>query len=328
MAADGEVGWGYHNKHLEGKKEDVDWFMKDSEELREADAEEQTAKETYRGLAIKPPQDAEEEDCYFNDDARDYLPGGTVTSSPWQTDDELASVLPNSGYRICVIGGGAARDHEALLTAIGNELAGHLRFRHLLLLTTADEAGRQVGDAWYHTRKNEEDEAIRATADVSLFHFLPGSCMEERDTSGRARRSRGLPPDFTCCPIGETNFCGETEEDHRRLMCRACDIFLLFGGKTARGGKEQAWINAVMANGGLILPIAVTGGAALDYYNSPMCFKPMTVQEKDWKALAERDASPRTVCCAVVAAVDAMLKLVRTRAPGQPTSFCNLAGNA
>ena len=126
-SADGEVGWGYHNKHLARKTEDVDWFMKDDEKLREADAQERAerdaAHQQHRPIMIKAKPE-EDDETYFHDDARDYLPGGTVTSSPWQTDDELAAVLPNSGHRVCVLGSQVGGEHIYTAT-IGEALAAH-----------------------------------------------------------------------------------------------------------------------------------------------------------------------------------------------------------
>ena len=142
-SADGEVGWGYHNKHLARKTEDVDWFMKDDEKLREADAQERAerdaAHQQHRPIMIKAKPE-EDDETYFHDDARDYLPGGTVTSSPWQTDEELAAVLPNSGHRVCVLGSQVGGEHIYTAT-IGEALAAHPRFRHLLLLTNGGGAG-------------------------------------------------------------------------------------------------------------------------------------------------------------------------------------------
>ena len=230
--------------------------------------------------------------------------------------------LYGAGHRLGVIGRGGPASEE-VLAAVGEELAVHMRFRDLLLLTPGDSSGLRVGNAWYHARKTHEEEYIRATADNSVYHFLPGTCHHDRDTTGSGRFAKGLAADFRYFPVGETNWCGDTEEEHTRLLSRACDVFLLVGGD----GRDQAMVDAVMSNGGLILPVAMSGGAAKAYHESPMCFKPMTLHENDWRLLADSDASPRKVACAVVRAVDSLLQLARTRAPGSPTSYCNYLGN-
>merc|ERR1712216_1095591 len=60
---------------------------------------------------------------------------------------------------------------------------------------------------------------------------------------------------------------------------------------------------------------------------NPHSAKPMSVQAEEWNSLADEGINDRKLARNVVSVTKAMLQLMFTRAPGQPTSYCNLRGN-
>jgi len=290
-----------------GATELCDWVMKDSQKLRDADAQEVEE----RHLALKTGealvsqkienienQKQEEEIVWYNSDPRDFLPGGTVTCSPWQADEELSEYLPNSGRRLCILGGGVARDVslkqgqaiprmredeikarlyrkicQEICESVGQQLALMPDFRDMLMLTAAEEAGVWLSESWQHARLMSEDISLISMTkeNKSVFHVLPRTCWWENDPNGDARMRKGLPYSFTGFRSGETIYAGEDEEEWQHYLCRAADVFILLGGSV----DCEPLVASIMANGGLVLPVACTGGAARRYYNSSVCVRSM-----------------------------------------------------
>jgi len=320
---DGSVAWSYNNSHLKDRTEDIEWLEVDGMHNRLED---------MRELALSHPEEVaaediekEEEICLFYQDTRDFLPGGTVTCSPWQADEDLASALPNSGRRVCILGDRPSDEYVQQVTeAVGAALGTDPDLADLLLITDGHYGcGLEAGRAWFKARRYHTSKAVRDSAEGSSFHILPKTCWYELDSDGTQRLAEGLPADFVQHPVGRTCFAGESAQESQHLMCRTADVFVLIGG----GEAEAALVSEVMSKGGMVVPVACTGGTAKAHFESKMCLRPMTVTPRDWAMLAEEAINPEILARIVMKTVGALLKLMRTRSSGQPTAYANLSGN-
>jgi len=309
-APEGNITWAYSNLQAD-RTESVQWMKLDGEECRIMSA-------------ITDDEDAPPQTALFHEDGRDYFPGGTITSSPWQANERIAKGIPNRGRRVALIAGEVPQEQIEVVRQMAAMLAIDPYLADLMLLTVGKPGVQmEFAKAWQTARRTHPERAdLRDVENHGNYHVVPESCWYETDTEGTAREAYGLSTNFRAHLVGETVYAGEDELDTNRQLCRASDIFILIGG----GDAERGYIAEALARGALILPIPCTGGAAADHYKSSACFRPMTVNEEDWECL-EPGVAPRRLVLTVPSMVIAMLKLMRTRAGSSPSSYCNLNGN-
>merc|ERR1712205_207741 len=117
-AQEGDVTWGYRTT-IGNRTTEINWEKTDDASCR---AEDDPASEEARELAL------------FHNDPRDYIPGGTMASSPWQSDGDLASQLPNVGRRVGIIGSGLSETAMESARHIAHHLAIDPKLKDAIIL--------------------------------------------------------------------------------------------------------------------------------------------------------------------------------------------------
>lgn len=177
---------------------------------------------------------------------------------------QIRTAFP-SGPRAAVLG--STSFFSPLSEAVSIELGqGLARLPGLVLLTGGvSGVGQTVARAFHDARR-------AAKLEPRVFHLLPS----------------GMDP----VGFGETLFAGASMSDRREILARVASIYLVI-----EGGPGTAHESAVaLAAGATLVPLAATGGHALDLY--ARLAPAGTVAENDWLSLAQEHLGPEAIAAA------------------------------
>lgn len=127
-----------------------------------------------------------------------------------------------------------------------------------------------------------------------IVHVLP--VKDDQDFSDKC--SQNPDGNFEPMSYGKTLFLGESVSEREATLARLLDTCILIEGgpSTAREVEEFIW------NDHFVIPCISTGGAAAGLHGVPLKIfeSPRGVDERDWKVLSRKDATPTELAKAVV----------------------------
>ena len=199
--------------------------------------------------------------------------------------NNLIAQLPSDGKHVYISGSTVffSDKGEEICKELGKALAQQ---PDVLLITGGFYGvGDTVGKSFYAARRGQ-------TANV--WHIT--AVRDPADKSAQTRQNED--GSFQKVPYGETIFIGDSIREREALVAKVLGVCVLIeGGPGAAYEAEQfAW------NGGVVIPVRVTGGAAEGNFNTPdSIFEcPCTVDKKDWETLGDKTAAPEDIALAIV----------------------------
>lgn len=199
-----------------------------------------------------------------------------------QLKQEVLAKVPSSGRHIYVSGGTQffSEKGEEVCKELGRALAEH---PEVVLVTGGFYGvGETVGRSFHDAR-------LQADLPPNVWHVT--AVKDEMDKSSQTRQNRDGT--FLEVPYGETVFVGDSIRERETLIgCILHMCVLIEGGPGASYEAEQfAW------NGGLVVPLKMTGGAASGIFGLPECIFncPPGASKPDWDLLGDTTATPSQV---------------------------------
>ena len=200
---------------------------------------------------------------------------------------DLQQKLPSKGKLVYFSGGTKffSTIGEAVCKEIGTQLAQHQD----VVLVTGGFFG--VGDT---VARSFFEERQKLDFLPNVYHVQ--AVRDAQDKSAQTRQNKDGT--FQKVPYGGTVFVGDSVRERETLIAtvlRTC--ILIEGGPGAAYEVEQfSW------NGGVVVPVKVTGGAAGGGFNVPSSVLacPPRVQKEDWDLLGDTIATPTQIAQAVV----------------------------
>ena len=188
--------------------------------------------------------------------------------------NELAAELPD-GPRVAILGSTSFFDplSAAISTALGEALAE--KSEVVLLTGGVSGVGQAFGTAFFEARE-------RLGLEPKVFHLLPA----------------GMDP----CGYGVTYAAGSSMAERRVLLASLASIYVVIEGGPGTVHESEV----ALARGASLVPIAVTGGHALDLYASLP--RPEVVTEADWIALGQEHLGPEAIAAAALRVITALLE--------------------
>lgn len=199
-----------------------------------------------------------------------------------QLKQEVLAKVPTSGRHIYVSGGTQffSEKGEEVCKELGRALAEHPE----VVLVTGGFYG--VGET---VGKSFHDARLKAGLPSNVWHVT--AVKDEMDKSSQTRQNKDGT--FLKVPYGETVFVGDSIRERETLIgCVLHTCVLIEGGPGASYEAEQfAW------NGGLVVPLKMTGGAASGIFGLPgSIFNcPPGASKSDWDLLGDTTATPSQV---------------------------------
>ena len=199
-----------------------------------------------------------------------------------QLKQEVLAKVPTSGKHIYVSGGTQffSEKGEEVCKELGRALAEHPE----VVLVTGGFFG--VGET---LGKSFHDARLKAGLPLNVWHVT--AVRDTMDKSSQTRQNKDGT--FLKVPYGETVFVGDSVRERETLIgsvLRTC--VLIEGGPGASYEAEQfAW------NGGLVVPLKMTGGAAGGIFGLPESIFncPPGASTSDWDLLGDTMATPSQV---------------------------------
>ena len=200
---------------------------------------------------------------------------------------EVLRALPTEGKHVYISGGTKFFSDigEAVCKEIGRQLA---HYQDITLITGGFYG---VGDT---IARSFHEERLKLDFLPNVFHIQ--AKKDSQDKSAQTRQNKD--GSFLKVPYGETVFVGDSVRERETLIGIVLQTCVLVeGGPGAAYEAEQfAW------NGGIVIPVKVTGGAAGGGFNIPQSILtcPPSVHKDDWDLLGDSKASASDIAAAVV----------------------------
>ena len=199
-----------------------------------------------------------------------------------QLKQEVLSKIPAIGKHIYISGGTTffSEKGEEVCRELGRALA---EYPEVVLVTGGFfGVGETVGKSFYDAR-------LKAGLTPNVWHVT--AVKDAMDKSSQTRQNKDGT--FMQVPYGETVFVGDSVRERETLIgCTLHTCVLVEGGPGASYEAEQfAW------NGGLVVPLKMTGGAASGIFGLPESIFscPTGASKSDWDLLGDTTATPSQV---------------------------------
>ncbi len=188
--------------------------------------------------------------------------------------NDLAAKLPE-GPRVAILGSTSFFDplSEAISIALGQALAE--KSEVVLLTGGVSGVGQAFGTAFFEARE-------RLGLEPKVFHLLPAG--------------------MDACGYGVTYSAGSSMAERRVLLASLASIYVVIEGGPGTVDESEV----AVGRGASLVPIAVTGGHALDLYASLP--RPEVVTEADWIALGQEHLGPEAIAAAALRVITALLE--------------------